>query len=951
MTSRMRSQRAGDEGASLGDAPTPRRGPRGPRSRFARWRASWRVALRMARRDVRRYKGRSVLVLVMVAVPVALLVAAVCWVGIGGVHGEDLIPSHMGSGRAFVHMPEQARVVQSPEADWYDFSQASVKSVPGYVEGHYGTEVLQRNTKAMERLVGGTLIPVAEVDARFVVDERRIRIRGLVVDGRDVDLGEKVQLTSGRWPRDQTEVLVTAVGTDKGMPNEGTVAVSFSGEDREVDVVGTASALSAYGEGPDFVSPRLWGTVDVSTQAWILKRDEPMLWPEVRSLNEYGIAVVSAAVLRDPPDRSELDPLVLEQLDRERDVTRQVSALGAVALFLAVTLLVAPAFAVGAARQRRTLALAACNGAETRQLRRSVLAQALILGVAAALGGAVVGGGGLKAAIGIWRSTHPDTTVGSFTVPWLAVTIIVACAALSTLTAALLPSLRLGRLDIVGVMRGQNVSAPASKRLPLLGALLLAGGGGFLVYSMWTGLDERFSAAAAVVLVLGALLTVPTLLIAAGAFASRLPVAARMATRDVARHRSRSTPTVAAILAGVAALTTMSIALVSDTEKQAGEYLQQTLQGEGFVMWDWGGKDAKPLVTRTLRHVAPSLLQVPLLVVRTDEERFASRARRPFVTAVSPGSSVVASLNSRLHGSDASQVLGTQDSYNGRIIALPAGELGRRLGLSPSERRTLAQGGIATIHASLIHDGTLDMATGTALYDPDAMEYTDLAVDDQRSMPAVTLPVSVTENGSLPLAGTGTGAVVTVETARRLGWPLVEEGVLLRDPEGAIDAKLSETLDEYLADDAYGYVEQGFVRNDTLAMAVVFGLVAALLLAVTLIATALSLAEQQSDMGTFAAVGATRGTRRRFAAALAVTVGLVGAVLGMVVGLFAGVAVAQPLTAKTWDHLTGMQVASDPALAIPWLPLLAVVFGVPLLAGAFAAAAVRRAPAMTRRAD
>ena len=47
-------------------------------------------------------------------------------------------------------------------------------------------------------------------------------------------------------------------------------------------------------------------------------------------------------------------------------------------LFILTTLLVGPAFAVSAARQRRTLALAATNGAETRQLRRTVLAQALV---------------------------------------------------------------------------------------------------------------------------------------------------------------------------------------------------------------------------------------------------------------------------------------------------------------------------------------------------------------------------------------------------------------------------------------------------------------------------------------------------------------------------------------------------------------------------------------------
>ena len=472
---------------------------------------------------------------------------------------------------------------------------------------------------------------------------------------------------------------------------------------------------------------------------------------------------------------------------------------------------------------------------------------------------------------------------------------------------------------------------------------------------MRTGLDERFSAVGAVVLVLGALLAVPTLLVAAGALAARLPVAARMATRDAARHRSRSTPTVAAILAGVAVLTTMSIALVSDTEQQACEYLPQTLEGEGYVMWVGeeakANANAKRLVARTLRREAPDLLQTPLLVVRRNEGQVEPEGgRRPFVAAVPPGSTVESSLNSQ-YESGWGKTLGTEYGFKGQIIALSAGELARRLRLSPRERRVLAKGGIATIHATLIHDGTVDIATGTWREDPQTGRYIDVVVDDRTKMPAVALPNSFTKTGALPNIDSGTGAVVTVATARRLGWPLIEVGVLLRDPDGAIDADLPWTLDEYVADDAYGYVEQGFARHDTIAMAVVFSLVAALLLAVTLIATALSLAEQQADMGTFAAVGATRGTRRRFAAALAITVGLVGAVLGLVVGLFAGVAVAYPLTAKTWDQMTGMQVASDPVLAIPWLPLVAVVFGVPLLAGALAAAAVRRAPAMTRRAD
>ncbi len=48
---------------------------------------------------------------------------------------------------------------------------------------------------------------------------------------------------------------------------------------------------------------------------------------------------------------------------------------------------------------------------------------------------------------------------------------------------------------------------------------------------------------------------------------------------------------------------------------------------------------------------------------------------------------------------------------------------------------------------------------------------------------------------------------------------------------------------------------------------------------------------------------------------------------------------------------TGREVRTDPILVIPWLPLVVVVLGVPLLAGLLSAAAIRRAPAVARRAE
>ncbi|MDF2091439.1 ABC transporter permease [Knoellia sp. 3-2P3] len=922
-------------------SPQPERPHRA--TRLQRWRASWRVALRMARRDVRRHRGRSILVLVMVSLPVALLVAAACWADTGTLSGADRIPLMMGSGQALVQSPQEQRIAQFPEPDSYSSDGTPAKAVPGFVAG-------ADNTAAMERLLGGELVPVTETDARFLSGDRRIRIHGLVVDGRR-DIGPKAELTSGRWPTDNTEVVVTPAGVDKGLPTSGPARFSVAGEPRDVEVVGTATALSAWGGQPDFVVPTVFDIADMYGATWILQRERRVPWSEVRSLNEYGIVVTSAAALENPPADHELDPSIRGQAGYEADRAATTALVGGVMLFIVTTLLVGPAFAVSAARQRRTLAIAASNGAETRQLRRSVLAQALVLGAAAAVGGAFVGALGLRAAVAVWRATHPGTLIGSFSLPWVALAIIVPCAVVSAVTAALIPSLRLGRLDIVGVMRGQSVSPPANRVLPVVGALMVVGGGLFLVASVKNGAREVAMAGGAVVLVLGALLTVPALLVVAGALASRLPVAPRMATRDAARHRTRSTPTVAAILAGVAALTAFSIGVASDTEQRQREYRPQAAMGQGFVQV--GEPDARISVTQALRSDAPEVVATPYALVSVPETTPAS-THLSLVAVVPPGCTPKQALGVGVQDDPGSTVVqrcmkvGTLAYNQGQVMVLPASELGARLGLTPDQQQMMAEGGLAAAHPGLARNGAAEVVFGAAGIDQQTGGLTDLSGLQTRRMPVVELPQEAIADGRL---GFGTGAAVTTETAERLGWPTTQQGWLLRDPEGAISAETQKRLDESIADEGWLYVERGFQRDDIAVLRVMFGLAAALLLAVTLISTALSLAEQQADMGTFAAVGATRRTRRALAGSQAMVVGLIGAVLGVVVGLFPGVAITHPLTATSWDDVTGQEVQADPTLVIPWLPLLLVVVGVPLLAGLLSAAAIRAAPAVARRAE
>ena len=234
-----------------------------PSSRWSRWRASWAVALRMARRDLRRHRGRSVLVFLMVAIPVLLIAAAATLGATEQTDGADTVTAKMGTGQALLEGPTRGRVQQGPDPNtsgtgYSDDDTAST------ISGYSAEAPLSERARAVSALVGGTAVPVSETDLRFVVGERRIRVTGLVVDPRSVDLGPKARLSSGAWGAGPDEVAITPAGERKGLPRSGEVTLSSNGTERTVRVVGTATALalSASATAEAAESPvRCWESV------------------------------------------------------------------------------------------------------------------------------------------------------------------------------------------------------------------------------------------------------------------------------------------------------------------------------------------------------------------------------------------------------------------------------------------------------------------------------------------------------------------------------------------------------------------------------------------------------------------------------------------------------------------------------------------------------------------
>ena len=113
----------------------------------------------------------------------------------------------------------------------------------------------------------------------------------------------------------------------------------------------------------------------------------PLTWAQVRQLNTHGLVAVSRHVLAQPPSQAERYP----GFDGGNDQQLGVAALVGGLAMLEIILLAGSAFAVGARRRRRDLALVAAAGGTPAQLRRIVLADGVVLGTVAAVSGVALG--------------------------------------------------------------------------------------------------------------------------------------------------------------------------------------------------------------------------------------------------------------------------------------------------------------------------------------------------------------------------------------------------------------------------------------------------------------------------------------------------------------------------------------------------------------------------------
>jgi putative ABC transport system permease protein len=889
-------------------------------SRFVR---DWRPMLRIARREALRARGRSALVLAMIALPVLAVVALDTLGRTGQVTAREGLDRKLGSADALIMFEgDRAPVDQNPDLTFLS-SQAASTELPLPTDSTITTVL--GNGSRLVALTGG--------EAGLLTPDGVARAGAIEVDLRDPMTAGLYDLRAGRFPRTVDEIAVSVRLSDRGFAVGDTVRIEGGPTRRVAAIFESTSTLE---QSRVVGLPGSLGIESTDThRVWLAHRPGGVDWSTVRDLNTRGVYVLSRDVVENPPPASEVSAKALDDSGPDSTAVAVLALVVAMAL-LEVVLLAGPAFAVGARRQQRSLALILATGGERRDVKRAVLSGGLVLGSVAAVIGAV---GGVVAA---WL-TRPlvqgfSTEVfGPFEVSVRDVTLIALCGLLSAVLAAVAPAMLAARQDVVAVLAGRRGDTRAGLRSPVLGAVLLVGGVALAVFGArdTDGGGEVLITFSAVCAVVGMVLLIPLVVSHLGRLARGLPLPARFAVRDAARHRSRTGPAVAAVAATVAGVVALGIGGASDAAERRATYTPSGPMGAAVVTDPVARPDDWTTMRAAVAARLPAARVRPVLGVR-DVFMRSGDAKGP-----------VESIDLQLVSSRSERMSSSSTSSLGASVLVGEQSLDT-LGVDMSDQereraeRILARGGAVMFAA---RDGGETEATVFKL------AASELDSEPQR-VDEWTVPVAIVTSPGPVMPAL---AVVSPDIAERAGLPVITTALVVDgiDIGNSTEDDLREAM-AGISPVAYVSVERGFQDNSTRIVLLLLGCVGGVLvLGGTLTATFLALSDARPDFATMSAVGAAPRTRRFVAASYAATIGLVGAVLGAAVGFVPGIAITYPLTGTSWlpEGATSPDGGAlpDHFIDVPWLLVGGLVLLLPLVTAAIVGLTSRsRLPMVSR---
>jgi putative ABC transport system permease protein len=593
-----------------------------------------------------------------------------------------------------------------------------------------------------------------------------------------------------------------------------------------------------------------------------------------------------------------------------------------------IGLLSTASFSMLAQRRLRALGMLSAIGATERNLRLVMVTNGLVVGATAALAGAALG---LAAWFAYAPTLQQDTghVVDAGHLPWWAFALGIVLAIAASALASRRPARTMARVPVVTALSGRPAPPKAPHRSAVPGLIVFAAGlcglalsGGLNAVSGGNGTQSSGGNGHALLLLAGLVATITgicllaplTITVLATGATQRLPVAIRIALRDLVRYRARSGAALAA--------TTFAVFL------GMGICIVASMRFDSPLNW-----------------IGPNLASSQLLVP--------TQATPGIGEAEQLSGAQLASLNGRVNGLAA--------SMHASVVPLEgAGSLYQTGTPRHSPQNFTGNVYVATpkllatygIKASQISAGTdfLTMRPGLAGLPNLEMLWHNGMVSDSSS-PAtpgsdggpsctpgndcVASPAIQTVS-SLPGGTDAPNTVITEYAVQKYHMRPQLSGWLIQAPAPLTAAQLSAARQlgrpyEVTVEIATYYPG----LDDFTDRAIAAGIVIAL--SVLAMSVGLIRSEAAPDLRTLTATGASGAARRTITAATAAALGLLGAILGLAGAVIAGMA---------WTHsgliaTAGGVPITDIVILLIGLPLVAAVGGW-LLAG-------REPPAIARQ--
>jgi len=515
-------------------------------------------------------------------------------------------------------------------------------------------------------------------------------------------------------------------------------------------------------------------------------------------------------------------------------------ALGGVTVLMVLVLLVAAAaFAVIAARRQRQLGMLAAIGATPKQLRMVMVAGGALVGIIAAVTGAVIG-------LAAWFAAAPHLEafaghrIDRFAVPWYLVVLAMLLAILTAAGAAWWPARAASGVPVVNALAARPLKPRPAHRTAVMAVPLIVLALACLALANQT--SGPLIIVGALAMAVGISFLSPLSIRVLTAAGRRAPVAVRLALRDLARYQARSAAALAAISLALGIAVAIMISLAAATNPATAG----NLPGNQMLVWIGQPGDNQ------------------LVPIRTPAE-LTTLAAAVHRIAGSLGGAAIIPLDMPVNPASQPQPGGQQPVVS---LNAPVGRAAGRNGVYHSVALYVATP--AVLHLLGINPATIGPATNilTAQAGQDVLT-TVTTITDATNVQRIHAP----DYGSQPTS------LITVNGLRHEHWTQIRSGWMVESARPLQAAQIAAAREVAAKS---GLVIESRNTQASLATISTVATAAGALTALGVLAMAVGLirAEAAGDVRTLTAIGAASTTRRTLTATTAGTLALLGALLG-----------------------------------------------------------------------